>query len=193
MLAGLGVGALLLLIAAAIGGLYLVGSTVTVQTTPADATVLVDGREVGRTDANGSISLKRVRPGSHSLVVKKDGFVDWNQTFSVSFIPGQVGLTVPLELVVWKLTVVTIPAGASVSVTCSPAKGQQATLDPATKDRYSWKLFHYAWNGPTPGEHTLISRVTETSGNVQPTEQDLASKKSFLEHNAQAPRKVRVS
>jgi hypothetical protein len=38
----------------------------------------------------------------------------------------------------------------------------------------------------------LVSRVTDATGVVQPTEQDLETKKSFLEHNAQAPRKVRI-
>ena len=85
----------------------------------------------------------------------------------------------------------------------SPVKGvevkvddgpwQPATIDPATtKDKYSWKFFNYTWSGTTPGEHTIVSRVTDTAGHVQPTEKDLENKKSFLEHNAQAPRKMMV-
>jgi hypothetical protein len=70
---------------------------------------------------------------------------------------------------------------------------QAAALDPATNNKYSWKLFTYAWNGATPGEHTLVSRVTDATGRVQPTEQDLETKKSFLEQNSQAPRKVMIS
>ena len=68
-----------------------------------------------------------------------------------------------------------------------------ATMDPSTKDKFGWKLFTYSWNGATPGAHTLVSRVTEANGKVQPTEADLETKKSFLEHNPQSPRKVMIS
>ena len=71
---------------------------------------------------------------------------------------------------------------------------QAATLDPSTsKEKYSWKFFNYAWNGATPGEHTLVSRVTDVNGLVQPTEQELANKKTFLEDNSQYPRKVKIA
>jgi DMSO/TMAO reductase YedYZ molybdopterin-dependent catalytic subunit len=82
----------------------------------------------------------------------------------------------------------------SVEVRVDEGPWQAATLDPATsKDRYAWKLFTYTWNGATPGEHTLVSRVTDANGQVQPTAQDLANKKTFLEDNSQSPRKVMVS
>jgi DMSO/TMAO reductase YedYZ molybdopterin-dependent catalytic subunit len=82
----------------------------------------------------------------------------------------------------------------TVEVKVDDGAWQPATLDPTTaKEKYGWKLFTYTWNNPAPGEHTLVSRVTDAKGNVQPTEKDLETKKSFLEHNAQAPRKVMVS
>src|SRR5437762_2304598 len=82
----------------------------------------------------------------------------------------------------------------SVEVKVDDGPWQPATLDPATaKEKYGWKLFTYTWNNPAPGEHTLVSRVTETNGKVQPTEQELETKKSFLEQNSQAPRKVRIA
>ena len=82
----------------------------------------------------------------------------------------------------------------SVEVSVDNGPWQPATMDPVTsKDKYSWKLFTYAWNGATPGEHTLVSRVTDATGKVQPTEKDLENKKSFLEDNSQHPRKVMVS
>jgi hypothetical protein len=70
---------------------------------------------------------------------------------------------------------------------------QAATMDPSTPSKYSWKLFNFTWNGATPGEHTLVSRVTDATGKVQPTKEDLADKKSFLEDNSQQPRKVMIS
>ena len=82
----------------------------------------------------------------------------------------------------------------SVEVKVDEAAWQPATLDPATKDhKYGWKLFTYTWSGATPGEHTLVSRVTDVNGTVQPTAQELETKKSFLEENSQTPRKVMIS
>lgn len=82
----------------------------------------------------------------------------------------------------------------SVDVKVDEGPWQPATLDPATaKERYGWKLFTYTWNGAAPGEHTLVSRVTDVTGHVQPTAQENDTKKSFLEDNSQAPRKVRLS
>ncbi len=81
----------------------------------------------------------------------------------------------------------------SVEVKVDDGPWQPATLDPATKDKYSWKLFSFAWNDPPKGEHTLVSRVTEVSGKVQPTAQELENKKTFLEDNSQTPRKVTIS
>jgi hypothetical protein len=80
-----------------------------------------------------------------------------------------------------------------VEVKVDDGPWQAATMDPATKEKYGWKLFHYTWTNVTPGAHTIVSRATDAKGRVQPTEQDLETKKSFLEHNAQSPRKVMVS
>src|SRR5438876_2825847 len=81
----------------------------------------------------------------------------------------------------------------SVEVSVDEGPWQPATMDPATNAKYSWKLFTYIWNGATPGEHTLVSRVTDVNGKVQPTEKELENKKSFLEDNSQHPRKVMIS
>jgi DMSO/TMAO reductase YedYZ molybdopterin-dependent catalytic subunit len=81
----------------------------------------------------------------------------------------------------------------SVEVSVDQGPWQPATLDSVTNSKYSWKLFTYIWNGATPGEHTLVSRVTDVTGKVQPTEKDLENKKSFLEDNSQHPRKVMIS
>jgi DMSO/TMAO reductase YedYZ molybdopterin-dependent catalytic subunit len=80
----------------------------------------------------------------------------------------------------------------SVEVKVDDGSWQPATMDPATSSKYSWKLFTYVWNGATPGEHTLVSRVTDVTGKVQPTAEDLSNKKTFLEDNSQHPRKVMI-
>lgn len=79
----------------------------------------------------------------------------------------------------------------SVEVKIDDGPWQKATLDPANT-KYSWKLFSYTWEGATPGEHTIVSRVTDEEGTVQPTAEDLKRKKTFLEDNGQFPRKVRI-
>ena len=81
----------------------------------------------------------------------------------------------------------------SVDVRIDDGPWQPATLDPSTTGKYSWKFFNYAWRGAIPGEHTLVSRVTDVAGRVQPTTEDLANKKTLLEDNSQFPRKVMIS
>ena len=81
----------------------------------------------------------------------------------------------------------------SVEVRVDDGLWQPATLDPATSETFSWKFFTYDWNGATPGEHTLTSRVTDVNGTVQPTAEELEVKQTFLEHNAQVPRTVRIA
>ena len=81
----------------------------------------------------------------------------------------------------------------SVEVRVDAGPWQPATMDPSTSGKYSWKLFTCAWDGASPGEHTLVSRVTDVNGQVQPTEKELETKKTFLEDNSQFPRKVMVS
>ena len=80
----------------------------------------------------------------------------------------------------------------SVEVKIDNGPWQRATLDRANT-QYSWKLFTYRWEGATPGEHTLVSRATDANGVVQPTVEELARKKTFLEDNSQHPRKVMIA
>jgi DMSO/TMAO reductase YedYZ molybdopterin-dependent catalytic subunit len=79
----------------------------------------------------------------------------------------------------------------SVEVQVDGGAWQKATLDPANT-QYSWKLFSYRWDNGTPGAHTLVSRVTDAEGEVQPTADELKRKKTFLQDNSQFPRKVTI-
>jgi len=95
-----------------------------------------------------------------------------------------------------KLTTIVLNDGTpikSVEVKIDDGPWQMATADPSTTAKYGWKLYNYTWNGATAGEHTVISRVTDANGKVQPTEADLANKKTFLEDNSQHPRKIMIS
>jgi DMSO/TMAO reductase YedYZ molybdopterin-dependent catalytic subunit len=79
----------------------------------------------------------------------------------------------------------------TVEVKIDEGPWRTATLNPANT-KYSWKLFTYTWEGATPGPHTLVSRVTDAEGNVQPTAEELKRKKTFLEDNSQFPRKITI-
>jgi DMSO/TMAO reductase YedYZ molybdopterin-dependent catalytic subunit len=80
----------------------------------------------------------------------------------------------------------------SVEVKVDDGPWQPAMADKATTAKYGWKLYHWDWKGATAGEHTIVSRVTDATGRVQPTEADLVNKKTFLEDNSQHPRKVMI-
>ena len=80
----------------------------------------------------------------------------------------------------------------SVEVKIDEGPWQKATLDPGNT-AYSWKLFTYKWEGATPGPHTIVSRVTDADGAIQPTADELKRKKTFLEDNSQFPRKITIS
>ena len=82
----------------------------------------------------------------------------------------------------------------SVEVQVDGGPWQPAPLDRSTTDEtYGWRFFTYAWNGATPGEHSVTSRVTDVDGNVQPTAEELEVKQTFLERNAQQARTVMIS
>ena len=81
----------------------------------------------------------------------------------------------------------------SVEIRVDGGAWQAATLDPATSQQFSWKLFQYDWTGATPGEHTVVSRATDVNGRTQPTVEALQFKQTGLEDHAQFPRTVMVS
>lgn len=82
----------------------------------------------------------------------------------------------------------------SVEVKVDDGPWQAATLDPETmREKYGWKFFNYRWEGATPGEHTVVSRVTDVDGNVQPTAEELGNKMTFLEAHEQFPRTVVIA
>ena len=73
----------------------------------------------------------------------------------------------------------------SVEVKVDDGPWQPAAMDPATKDKYGWKLFTYTLDEAShPATTRIVSRVTDVNGKVQPTAQELETKKSFLEDNS---------
>lgn len=80
----------------------------------------------------------------------------------------------------------------SVEVSIDDGPWQQATIDPQSS-QFSWKLFTFDWRGAQPGEHTLVSRVTDVNGKVQARAEDLPEKVSFWEDFGQFTRRVMIS
>jgi DMSO/TMAO reductase YedYZ molybdopterin-dependent catalytic subunit len=80
----------------------------------------------------------------------------------------------------------------SVEVSIDGGPWQAATLDKGNT-RFSWKLFTFDWKDAGKGDHTLVSRATDANGEVQPPAADLKRKKTFLEDNAQFPRKITIA
>ena len=79
----------------------------------------------------------------------------------------------------------------SVEVKVDDGPWESAQFNPRST-KYSWKLFSYDWNNATPGEHTIVSRVTDINGNVQATQEELPEKVSYWEDYGQFPRTVRI-
>ena len=76
----------------------------------------------------------------------------------------------------------------SVEISIDGGRWREATVDPRAT-QYSWKLFTMDWNAQ-PGEHTLVSRVTDINGNVQLTEDQMPEKVSRWENYAQFVRTI---
>lgn len=80
----------------------------------------------------------------------------------------------------------------SVEVSIDDGPWLRAEIDPDST-QYSWKLFSLDWTDATPGEHTLVSRVTDVNGQVQATRDQMPEKRSRWENYAQFPRTVMIS
>ncbi len=79
----------------------------------------------------------------------------------------------------------------SVEVMIDDGSWQEAEIDPEST-QYSWKLFRLRWTDASPGEHTIVSRVTDVNGQVQPTADQVPEKPSRWENNGQFPRTVMI-
>lgn len=80
----------------------------------------------------------------------------------------------------------------SVEISIDGGPWRKAEIDPDSS-QYSWKLFYLDWDDAAPGEHTLVSRVTDVTGKVQATEDQMPQKPSRWENYAQFPRTVMIS
>lgn len=79
----------------------------------------------------------------------------------------------------------------SVEVKIDDGPWQEATID-SRSSQYSWKLFTLDWDA-SPGDHTLVSRVTDENGNVQLTPDEMPEKISRWENYGQFTRTITIS
>jgi len=79
----------------------------------------------------------------------------------------------------------------NVEIKIDDGPWQEASID-SRSNRYSWKLFTFDWDA-SPGDHSIVSRVTDADGNVQLTAEEMPEKISRWENYAQFPRTIRTS
>jgi len=80
----------------------------------------------------------------------------------------------------------------SIEVKIDGGPWQAAEVD-AQASRYSWKLFRFDWRNASPGEHTIVSRVTDVNGQVQATQDEMPEKRTRWENYGQFPRKLVIA
>ena len=81
-----------------------------------------------------------------------------------------------------------------VEVQIDDGPWQPATIDRTEEAPYAWKIWHYDWANPTPGEHSVTSRAIDSAGNVQPAmdEPMITNKHTYWESNGQITRRVMI-
>ena len=70
----------------------------------------------------------------------------------------------------------------------------RAQLTSAHHTPYAWTFWQYDWGGPSPGEHTVVSRAIDGNGRIQPTAEDadIKLKRTYWEANQQWIRRFRI-
>jgi len=137
---------MLLATGVAAAGWYALGVKVIVQTDPSESKIVIDGQDVGKTSSNGTLITSRVRMGDHTLVVNRDGYDEWKQTFNIAFTDFSKSLNIKLSATKYRLTVVSSPAASEVlvdDVSIGSTNASTGSLETTPL---------------VPGEHTLIVR-----------------------------------
>ncbi|MFO1141066.1 MAG: sulfite oxidase [Amaricoccus sp.] len=82
-----------------------------------------------------------------------------------------------------------------VEVRIDDGPWQPATIDKTDDAEFAWKAWFLDWPAPAPGEHTITSRATDASGQVQPAMDDpwITGKRTYWESNGQITRRISTS
>jgi DMSO/TMAO reductase YedYZ molybdopterin-dependent catalytic subunit len=83
-------------------------------------------------------------------------------------------------------------AGVDVQIDGGP--WQPATLEEGQDAEFAWKLWSFAWDSPSAGDHSITSRAIDPAGHIQPAQDDpwIAGKHTYWESNGQVTRRVHV-
>ncbi len=79
----------------------------------------------------------------------------------------------------------------AVEVKIDNGPWQQAEILPGAT-RYSWKLFKFAWENASPGDHEIVSRVIDVNGQIQAAPEELPEKVSRWENPGQFTRTLTI-
>lgn len=84
---------------------------------------------------------------------------------------------------------------AGVDVRIDDGPWLPATLTEGEGSDYAWVFWTIDWEMPASGEHTITSRASDATGNVQPAPDDplLAGKATYWESNGHITRRVRIA
>lgn len=127
-------------------GWYALGIKVLLQTDPSQSKIVIDGQDVGTTNSYGTLTTSRLRAGDHTLIVKRDGYDEWKQTFNIAFTDFSKSLNIKLNPTQYKLTVVSSPGASEVlvdNVSMGNTNESNGTLETAPL---------------APGDHTVVVR-----------------------------------
>ena len=82
----------------------------------------------------------------------------------------------------------------TVEVSIDGGAWQKATIDPEEDAEFAWKIWHFNWDNPPKGEHTVVSRAIDTKGNIQPAADSdyMTGKHTYWESNGQVVRRVNI-
>jgi DMSO/TMAO reductase YedYZ molybdopterin-dependent catalytic subunit len=83
---------------------------------------------------------------------------------------------------------------AQVEVQIDDGPWTTATLTEGDGSGVTWTFWELAWGSPTPGEHRITSRATDTAGQIQPAPDDpqIATKRTYWESNGQITRRISI-
>jgi len=81
-----------------------------------------------------------------------------------------------------------------VEVRIDQGPWRSAIIDQGQDHPYAWKFWHWEWEHPTPGRHTVTSRAVAHDGTIQPAPDhpSLAQKLTYWESNGQITRQFQV-
>jgi DMSO/TMAO reductase YedYZ molybdopterin-dependent catalytic subunit len=82
-----------------------------------------------------------------------------------------------------------------VEVRIDDGPWRASTIDRGQEHEFAWKFWHLDWEDAAAGEHTIISRAIDKSGQIQPAMGDavIANKRTYWESNGQITRRIRIA